>query len=391
MTMFLELVCWVSAGVVLYSYGVYPLLIGLTARLWPRRPIAVPLDERVEWPFVSLVIAAYREERVIRERIENALAMDYPADRLEVLVGVDGDLDRTGEIIREYTDPRIRLVQFPQRRGKPSVLNDCLTQTRGAIVAFSDANTFWQPDALRRLVIHFDEPRVGGVCGQLLLTDPVTGENVDGLYWKYENYLKRCEGRCGALLGANGAIYAIRRELWSEIPASTIVDDFLIGMRIHLAGRCLDFEELAVAHEESAPHLKAEFQRRARIGAGGFQSLGWLLPLLSPSRGVVAWAFWSHKVLRWLCPVFLVALLVANLGLLNLPGYGWLLLGQIGFYLLALLGNYWPGRSLPSRCLRLTTMFTSMNLALLAGLWRWLRNAQSGAWQRTARTAELRS
>lgn len=387
----IEIVLWISLGLIAYSYFLYPVLIGLCARLKGKRTAANNIGEDRDWPFVSLVIAAYKEEQVIRERIENALAFDYPADRYEVLIGCDGDLDGTGAIVRSYDDARIRLLQFPQRRGKPSVLNDCVPASRGSLVAFSDANTFWKPDALMRLVQHFDDPQVGGVCGQLLLTDPATGENVDGLYWRYENYLKRCEGRVGALLGANGAIYAIRRELWQPIPANSIVDDFLIGMRIHLQRLRFEFEELAIAEEESAPTMGAEFNRRTRIGAGGFQSLVWLSSLLNPLRGTVALAFWSHKVLRWFCPHLMIAALVANISLWQHPAYIALLCAQGAFYGLALLGRYIPGTGLPIRLLRLTTMFTSMNLALLVGFFRWLRNAQSGAWVRTARTSELKA
>lgn len=389
MRFFLEVVFWVSVSVVAYSYAVYPILIGLLAWMRSQRLTTTNIGDRADWPYVSLVIAAYKEERVIQERIDNALAFDYPADRYEVLIGCDGDLDRTGEIVRAAGDTRIKLLQFAERRGKPSVLNDCLNAAQGTLIGFSDANTFWKPDALKRLVQHFDDSNVGGVCGQLLLTDPETGANVDGLYWRYENFLKRCEGKVGALLGANGAIYAIRKKLWQPIPANTIVDDFLIGMRVHLYGRQFKFDELAIANEESAPNMGAEFHRRARIGAGGFQSMCWLLPLLNPLRGTVSFAFWSHKILRWFCPLFLIAALVANLGLLSQPVYVLTMIAQVTFYFVALAGRYVPGRGLPSRLLRLTTMFSSMNLALLVGLYRWLANAQSGAWKRTARTSEL--
>src|SRR5690606_33672980 len=134
---------------------------------------------------------AYKEESVILERVQNALAMDYPADKIEILIGCDGNEDATGELVRSIHDSRVRLMQFEVRRGKPSVLNDCVAAARGDVLAFSDANTFWDRDALLRLVSPLRDPRVGGVCGQLLLTDPVTGENVDGLYWHYENFLKR--------------------------------------------------------------------------------------------------------------------------------------------------------------------------------------------------------
>lgn len=387
----IEIAFWVSAGLILYAYVGYPVLIGLLSRCVPRPRFTVPNSAAsAGLPSVSLIIAAYKEESIILQRINNALAMDYPADKIEILIGCDGNEDATGELVRGVHDSRVRLMQFEKRRGKPSVLNDCAAAARGEILAFSDANTFWNRDALLRLVSPFRNHRVGGVCGQLLLTDPVTGGNVDGLYWRYENFLKRCEGRLGALLGFNGAIYAMRKSLWNSIPPQTIVDDFLIGMRIHQQHQRLLFDEAAVAHEESAPTVAAEFHRRARIGAGGFQSLCWLLPLLAPWHGSVAFAFWSHKVLRWLCPLFMVIALAANL--LLIPhhwGYAALFISQVAFYGPAIAGLYSPGQGVSSKLLKLSSLFVSMNAALAVGFYRWAGNRQSGAWKRTARTQEL--
>ncbi|MCA8999620.1 MAG: glycosyltransferase family 2 protein [Planctomycetaceae bacterium] len=391
LSLVLAIVYWASVGLVVYSYVLYPILLGTVAKLFGKgsQTTARETMSPEEWPSVSLIIAAYKEEQVILERIHNALQMDYPADRLEILIGCDGNEDTTGELVQTVDDPRVQLMQFPVRRGKPSVLNDCVAAANGELLAFSDANTFWDQDALKRLVSHFDELGIGGVCGQLLLTDPHTGENVDGLYWKYENQLKRWEAKIGALLGVNGAIYALRRELWQPIPANSIVDDFLIGMRVHGQGSRLLFDERAVAREESAPNMQAEFHRRARIGAGGFQSLFWLWPLLNPLRGSVAWAFWSHKVLRWFCPAFLAVAFIANLTLIREPLYQGLFAAQVLFYAIALLGRWIPGNGLAARLTRLTTMFVSMNAALAVGFCRWFRNNQSGAWKRTARSQEM--
>ncbi|WP_437203058.1 glycosyltransferase family 2 protein [Planctomicrobium sp. SH664] len=387
----MQILFWASVGLILYSYALYPLGLGLAARLAGRRlNRSVTARSPGDWPFVTLIIAAYKEEGMILQRVANALQMDYPADRLEILIGCDGQEDLTGELVKTVNDSRVRLLQFPQRRGKPSVLNDCMSEARGEIVAFSDANTFWDRDALKRIVAHFDDPQVGGVCGQLYLTDPETGANVDGAYWKYENFLKRNEGKLGALLGFNGAIYCIRRELWEPIPPQSIVDDFLIGMRIYGKGRQLVFDEDAVAHEETAPTMGAEFHRRARIGAGGFQSLCWLWQMLSPAYGMVSVAFWSHKVLRWCCPLFMAIALLSNLVLAS--GSSWyfaLLLGQLVFYAVAGLAHIVPGNGASVRLLKLTSMFVGMNAALAVGFWRWATRRQSGKWKRTARSTEL--
>ncbi|WP_437227746.1 glycosyltransferase family 2 protein [Planctomicrobium sp. SH661] len=388
----LELTFWGSLALIAYAYLGYPLLLGILARLQPRSvsKLTRPGSSTGDLPFVSLIIAAYKEESIILDRINNALLMDYPADRFEVLIGCDGNEDNTGELVWSVQDSRIKLMQFEKRRGKPSVLNDCVQAARGELIAFSDANTFWNRDALRKMVQHFTDPHVGGVCGQLLLVDPSTGGNVDGLYWKYENFLKRCEGKLGALLGFNGAIYAIRKCLWTPIPANTIVDDFVIGMRIHLQRQKVKFEETAIAHEESAPSISAEFHRRARIGAGGFQSLCWLAPLLNPLYGSVAFAFWSHKVIRWVCPLLMAIALATNLALIQKPLYAGLFVAQVLFYGLAYAGRFLPNRGAAGKVVKLTSMFVGMNAALAVGFYRWAAKSQSGAWKRTARTQELK-
>lgn len=385
----LKLICLTSLGLVVYSYLLYPLMLAAFARWFGRRAtLTAEPCEPDEWPVVSLIVSAYKEEHTIRQWVQNALRLDYPADRLEIIVGCDGRVDATAELARD-PDPRVKVLDFEQRRGKPSVLNDCAAIAVGVLFAFSDANAFYEPDALKKMARHYARAQVGGVVGELVLRDPATGANVDGLYWKYENFLKHREGQIGALLGANGAIYSLHRDMWRPLAPETIVDDFVAGMRVHSAGRELVFEPAAIAHEDSAPNLQAEFQRRARLGAGAFQSLTWLAPLLSPACGAVAWAFWSHKVLRWTAPFCLTAGFVTSAVLAAEPLFALLLAAQVAFYLAAALGARYPVRGPAGRILRLAAMFCSMNAALAVGCWRWLRGTQSGAWVRTARSAEL--
>ncbi len=287
-------------------------------------------------------------------------------------------------------DRGIRLLDYAQRRGKASVLNSAFAELKGEIILLSDANTYIDPTAARKLVRWFQDPGVGAVCGRLVLTDPQTGRNVDSLYWKYETFLKRCEGRLGALLGANGAIYAIRRDLFAPIPPETIVDDFVIPLLAKLRTGCaIVYDGEAIAHEETPPDVGSEFHRRSRIGAGGFQSIGMLWRLLDPRRGWVAFTFLSHKVLRWTCPFFLVGMLVSNLLLVGRPFYRNFLFCQLAFYLVSLVGAFVSGKFKALKLVRLATMFTSMNVALLFGFWRWLRGSQKGAWRRTARAMDV--
>jgi len=380
-------VLWTCAALIVFGYAVYPILVWSLSR-WLVRSVVPPAMEPTEWPSVSLLIAAYNEEDVIEERVRNALAMDYPRDRLEIVIALDGCDDRTSAIVRRYEGEGVRLLDYTQRRGKSAVLNAAFNELEGEIVMLSDANTEIDPQAARRLVRWFRHSLVGVVCGRLVLTDPRTGRNVDSLYWKYETFLKRCEGRLGALLGANGAIYAIRKDRFLPIPNHTIIDDFVIPLLAKLRSGCsIIYDPSAVAREETPASVRSEFRRRTRIGAGGFQSIGMLWRLLDPRQGWVALSFLSHKVLRWLCPFFMIGALVSNLFLLDIPFYRLVLMSQLGFYLVSVLAASLPSSIKLLKPLRLATMFTSMNLALFVGFWRWLSGRQNGVWIRTSRIA----
>lgn len=384
---------WGAVALVAYAYVGYPLLVWLLSKRHDHSAKQAASAESAasqaqDLPFVSIIIAAYREENVILERLNNLVLLDYPPDKLEILIGCDGNEDLTGELVNAFGDSRIRLLQFEERRGKSSVLNDCVPAARGEILVFSDANTHMDRQCIKRLVRHFEDETIGGVCGQLILEDAETGKNVDGLYWKYENFLKQCETSLGAVLGVNGALYALRKSLYTPIPPETIIDDFLIGMRVHLTGRRLIYDGSAFATEETATSVQAEFKRRVRIGTGGFQSLRHLKGLLSPRYGYIAFAFWSHKLLRWFCPVLMTVALLANLCLMSQLLYQVTLIGQGLFYLAAFLGmKLGSGGGLVRKLCRVPGMFVQMNLALGIGLFRWLFTKQTGTWERTERSA----
>jgi cellulose synthase/poly-beta-1,6-N-acetylglucosamine synthase-like glycosyltransferase len=377
-----------SCGVVLYTYACYPLLIWLASGLLGKRQTPPSLPARQEWPRVSLLVAAYNEETEIGRRIDNALAADYPRDKLEIVIASDGSTDRTCEIVRQYAEQGVRLVAYPERHGKPAVLNRTVPQLQGDLVVFSDANAATEPQAFHKLVRWFQDPRVGAVCGRLVLTDPATGNNADGLYWKYETFLKKCENRLGGLLGSNGAIYAVRREEFPAISDQTIIDDFVIPLQVKAErGSRIVYDEEAVAREQTPASIGAEFQRRSRIGAGGFQAIGMLKGLLHPRFGWTSFTFFNHKILRWLCPFFLAGAFVTNVLLVHVAVFRWLMLGQFTFYLLAMVGSRLP-HTKSLRVLRLVTMFVHMNAALAVGFCRWMRGTQKTAWRRTIRLAE---
>jgi cellulose synthase/poly-beta-1,6-N-acetylglucosamine synthase-like glycosyltransferase len=381
--------CWGCAALVAYSYAIYPALVYLAARLLGSKPAPPAQGNDADLPYISLLIAAYNEEAVIGRRIENALEMDYPREKLEIVVASDGSDDGTCEVVRRYESGNVRLLDFPQRRGKANVLNDALSQIPSPIVLLSDANTFTDAVAAKALVRWFSDEQVGAVCGKLVLTDPASGKNVDSLYWKYETFLKIQESRLGALLGSNGAIYAIRRQQFCPIPNNTIVDDFVIPLLIKQRhGSRIIYDCDAVAYEETAPDVAGEFRRRARIGAGGWQAIGILWRLLNPARGWVAFSFLSHKILRWLCPFFLLVLMLSTLLLARRPLYQGLLLAQVLLYVAAFVGVFVPRRFPLSRLLRLANMFVGMNAALFVGFFRWARGPQTGMWKRTRRVGE---
>ena len=384
MTMVVEVVFWGCVALIGYAYVLYPMLVWGLSRTFGRTLACDPLPDD-SLPRVSILIAAHNEEKVIADRIANALALDYPEHLLEVVIASDGSSDQTSHVVRHAGDPRVRLLESPLRRGKASVLNAAFRALRGEIVLLSDANTFTDKGALRRMVRWFTNPEIGVVCGRLVLTDPATGNNVDSLYWRYETFLKHCEARLGALLGANGAIYAVRRSYFSGIRRDTIVDDFVIPLLIHLrCGSTIVYDESAVAYEETPPDLGTEFRRRSRIGAGGFQSINTLWRLLDPRNGWLAFSFFSHKVLRWMCPFLMIGALGASLLLAGNPLYLPMLIAQVLVYGLSAVCLARGARSSP-RVLRLAAMFTTMNAALLVGFWLWASGGQRGVWQRTAR------
>ncbi|HXI82735.1 MAG TPA: glycosyltransferase family 2 protein [Verrucomicrobiae bacterium] len=370
-------VFFVSAGAIVYSYAIYPLLLALVP---VRRREQVP--EPAEWPSISVVISVYNEEKHIVQRIENLLALDYPRDRLEILIGSDGSTDRTNELVRRFSDPRVQLYEFGQRSGKPSVLNRLIPQTRGELLAFSDANALFAPDALHKLARHFRDTHIGGVCGRLQFHGEKSETN-EGPYWKLETYLKTRESVLDSCLGANGAIYAIRKSCWPDIPDNTFVDDFVIGMRVREQGARVVYDREAVATEELPQSVSHEMTRRIRIGAGDFQALFLCWRSLLPWRGFHSVAFWSHKVLRWLSPFFMAAALIANIALLPRPLFTVLMALQLAFYALAAVGMLRTGRKIV--LFSAPHYFVTINLALLLGFFRFITGTQQAAWKRTAR------
>lgn len=389
------LLFWGAAVLLLHTYFFYPLVlmaldavhqaIGNLRYIRSGKERRGPRDSDASPP-VSLVVAAYNEEGCIAEKIRNSLGLDYPSDRFEVLIGSDGSTDETNAIVSGWEDPRVRLAAA-ERAGKTAVLNRCIPDAKGDIILLSDANTLIDAAAVKKLVRHFSDPEVGAVCGKLKLYNPKVKEYEESAYWTYESLIKLYEGKQGAVMGANGGLYAIRRTLFQELPAGTIVDDFVIPLRILEKGFKVLYDPEAVATEETTEDYAREFGRRARIAAGNFQSLKLLPGLLLPTHGFRAFAFWSHKVLRWFAPAFMAVALVSNAFLLNQSWlYAATFAAQVGFYALAVVGS--RAAIVPGMLRRITSIayyFVTMNLAMVVGFWRFLRGSQRPAWDRTVR------
>jgi cellulose synthase/poly-beta-1,6-N-acetylglucosamine synthase-like glycosyltransferase len=379
---------WLSLFGIAYAYLLYPAILWLLAKRFGIKSDPPPLADDA-LPFLSVLIAAHNEQSVIQRRIQNALELDYPREKFEIVIASDGSTDSTADLARQFADRGVRVLDYKNRRGKAAVLSAAIKEVRGSIVLLSDANTFTEPSAARALVRWFADARIGAVCGRLVLKDPDTGKNADGAYWRYETFLKQMESRLGALLGSNGAIYAIRAGLFPEVSGSMIVEDFVIPLLARLKTNCrVVYDESALAHEESAADVQSEFHRRVRIGAGDIQAIGALWPLLNPRHGWIAFTFFSHKVLRWLGPVFLLLALLANAALLQSRFYDELGLLQGAGYGMAAAGAFAPASLPGSRFLRLSNLFVAMNAALFVGYLTFIFGSATSAWKPTRRSGE---
>jgi cellulose synthase/poly-beta-1,6-N-acetylglucosamine synthase-like glycosyltransferase len=368
-----KLLFWISAGFTVYVYFGYPILLWALQAVFRSSPRKQPVE-----PSVSLLVAAYNEAAVIADKIRNSLALDYPADKLEVVVASDGSKDATAEIVRSFSgrenDGRVRLLNFEKNRGKMAVLNDAVRELRGDIVAFSDASSMLAPDSVRILMQSFDDPHVGAASGvyRLLKKDQANLGAQEDLYWKYETFLKVQEAKLGAFTGAHGSLYAIRRALYPFPTVNTINDDFTIPMRILEHGHRVAYEPAAVAYEEA--HEMEGFSRRVRITAGNIEQMREFKSLIWPPRPFVLFCLLSHKTGRLIVPIFMLIALAANIALRGQFPYNWLLVGQGLFYVLAVLGAF---VSLRPKVLRLPYYFCMINSALFAWAYHAIRHGRA--------------
>jgi len=362
-----------------YTYAIYPALLLLTRtrreRNWPLASL----------PTVSVIIPFHNEERWAIRKLENTLSWTYPADRLQIIAVSDGSTDRTTMLLRQYDD-RVTVVAYPTRQGKPTALNLGAVQATGDILIFTDANAFPHPDAVHALVQRYTDASVGGVCGNVALQGEGSLEPLgEGLYMQYERWLFVHESRGLTMVGADGALFSIRRALFAPLPIDTITDDFAIALGVVAHGRRVVYEPAAHSVEVVVPDVQAEFRRKIRMIAGGYQTLWRYRHLFNLwTRPSVAWQLLSHKLLRWLVPVFLLSAMAAAFVARQHPAMALALGIQIVFYSMALCG--WLSQTLRRWMpVYVPYYFCAVNTAAAIGLWRYLVGGQSVTWQKVKR------
>lgn len=371
---------WLCMAIVVYTYvgyGIVLYLLVFVKRLATKaKPLADITDDRL--PEVTLMVCAYNEEDIIAEKMDNTRRLDYPSDRLHLVWVTDGSNDNTNVLLSAY--PEVKVIYFPERRGKAAALKHGIKEIDTEIVMMTDANTMLNPEAVREVARLMQDPKVGCVSGEkkvMARSDSDEAAQGEGLYWKYESTLKRLDSELYSAMGAAGELCVIRRQLMTDIPNDTLLDDFIISMEIVKKGYKIAYTSNAYAMEYGSADLHEESKRKRRIAAGGLQSCWRLRSLMNPLRHpVVAFQFVSHRVLRWtITPVCLFALVPLNT-LLVLSGEGivytiiWIL--QILFYASAAAG------------VRISKYFIFMNLNVFRGM-AYLFNNSTGMWEKAKR------
>ncbi|HUI92259.1 MAG TPA: glycosyltransferase family 2 protein [Chitinivibrionales bacterium] len=373
---------WLSLFLLVYSYALYPLILSLFAKLFGR---PARTDETV-FPSVGVVVPVYNEETVVKQKVENLLAMEYPAGRLSVWVGSDCSSDATHDIVKAMADPRVHLWVAERRGGKTEVINKLALRVDADVLMFTDANTMHRPDSLKKMVRWYADPSVGGVGGHIEHVC-ANRELEEVLYRSFESRQKMLESRLHSTISAFGGFYSVRKQAFSPIHYNAYSnDDVIIPMNVIRRGFRMIFDPAAVSEEETTESIRIEFSRRIRIGAGNFQAFSWLLDFLNPLKGWPWFCYVSHKVTRWFSPFFILGALISGILLALLHGpffYTVLLFAGLAGLALALVYSFAP---IPF--IRPLYYFISMNAALLAGFFRFLGGIRSAAWSRTSRGSE---
>jgi poly-beta-1,6-N-acetyl-D-glucosamine synthase len=381
----LQIVFWLAVLLVLQTYVGYPVGIYLKSK---RRVEDQPGEQGPDskLPSITVLIPAYNEERWIAHKIENALALEYPSDRRQILVACDGCTDRTVAIANQYASRGVEIQHTPERGGKPALLNRVVPTVGGEIVLVTDATAQLLPQTLRWLAGHFRDPQVGCVTGPRLCvpTDSSASEG-EGLYLRYEAWIKQSESRLGTCLGANGPVMAVRKSLFPHIPE--INDDFYVAMKILVFDRAkVLFDPRAKALMPAAASLNQELERKVRTNTGFLREMPYLAQALNPWKSPIWWRFFSHHVLRRLVPFAMIAVFAASLFLWQHSNfYRAAGFAQVAFYTGAMVGFLLQRRGIRLRIFYFPFYFSFANVAVLLAWVRWVRGKQKYAWQKTER------
>jgi biofilm PGA synthesis N-glycosyltransferase PgaC len=384
---------WISLSIVFYTfvgYGILLYIIIKIKRVIKGKPV-IPLVADELLPTCTLVVAAYNEEHFIAQKIANSLVLRYPPGKLKFIFVTDGSSDNTPDIISQY--PQVQLLHQPGRAGKIAAVHRAMTFVNTEVVVFTDANTFLNPDAIIRICRHYTDSTVGAVAGEKRVQ---IDENADasaageGFYWKYESALKKWDSELYSVVGAAGELFSVRRDLYQDVPADTVLDDFMISMLIAAKGYRIIYEPEAYALETASENVSEELKRKIRIAAGGIQSILRLKSLFLPFKfPVLSFQYISHRVLRWtVTPFFLILAFITNFALAFAEQgivYELLFAGQVLFYLLALLGLIMEKRQIRIKILFIPYYFCVMNFAVLAGIIRYFTKKQSSVWEKAQR------
>ena len=395
----LEIIFWLILFLIFYTYigyGVVVFMLVKIKKLFNRAGIK-PADTEFE-PEVTLVIPAYNELSCIEDKLRNTLEIDYPSEKLKVLFVTEGSTDGTTEWLEKKLvgNPGLQLISGTERRGKIEAMNRAIKLVKTPIVIFSDANTHLNTAVVKNLVRHFADEGVGAVAGEkrvLMDANEAAAGAGEGLYWKYESFLKKLDTELHTVVGAAGELFAVRTPLFGEVEKDTLLDDFIISLRIAADGYRVVYEPDAYASEKPSFSIADEMKRKVRIAAGGFQAMARLLPLINIFRyGWLSFQYISHRAMRWaVTPFCLPALVLVNIALVNQPTwldnrlYQLLLVGQVAFYLLSVLGYYLESRRIRVKLLFVPFYFSFMNYCAIKGYFRYKNGIASGIWEKVNR------
>jgi glycosyltransferase involved in cell wall biosynthesis len=379
---FAQIVFWIAFAALIYVYAGYPFALTVVSLLFRRRR-----PESGHTPSISMLIAAYNEEAGILKKLEQTVALDYPADKLEIMVLSDGSTDQTDAMVESFRDSRVCLLRVKDRKGKTNAQNEGVKSANGEILVFSDATTVYHPRALQYLACNYADPKVGAVSGRYQYFDPL-GNSPTGMgtmaFWNYENLIKMAQSRIRTISGCCGCIYSVRRDLYTAL-SPDVISDLVQPLHVIRQDHVVVFEDRALAYEETTKSSSDEFSMRVRVVTRGIHGLLSVPKLLQPWRYPwVAFQLWSHKILRWLVPFFLVMLLGANVFLWESPAYRYFLFAQAGFYLMALLSLVIPIHR-RWRVFGIPLYFCVLNTAALVSVIEVLRGKKYTVWQ-TVRT-----